>query len=316
MFSGDVMGTGFNVRLLAPGRDEQGRQELENAVNSELSAVDDLMTTYRDSEVTRFNRWQSLEAFAVSEATAQVVALALDLAIATEGALDITIAPLVEALGFGAASPPGPISTADLEALRGQVGYFRLSIDPEGRLLKGTPELQIDLSAVAKGFAVDRAAAALEHLAIDDYLIEVGGEIRAKGVNEEGVPWRVGIERPSYAGTRRTQRVLALRNLALATSGDYRNYREVDGQRLSHLIDPRSGASIDHRVASATVVHPDCATADGLATAMMVLGESGLELAEARGWAVLMIARDGDRFVELHTTAFRRLVESADREGT
>jgi thiamine biosynthesis lipoprotein len=315
-FSGAVMGTRFNVSWVAAGSSAPSEDVVEREVTAQLVAVDDLMTTYRDSEVTRFNAWRSSEPFAVSPATAQVVTLALDLAAQTDGALDITVAPLVSALGFGPQTvAPRLPSPEELEGLRARVGYQRLAVDADGRLVKALPDLEIDLSSVAKGFGVDRAAAALDELGIADYLVEVGGEVRALGRNPSGEHWRIGIERPDV-DTRRAERIIPLADLALATSGDYRNYREVDGRRISHIIDPRSGSPIDHRVASATVLDQDCATADGLATAMMVLGEAGLELAEARGWAVLLLVRQGADFVELESSALRRLLESEQSSST
>ena len=308
-FGGDVMGTRFNVRAVAPLAGGAEVSEVEREVGATLAAVDDAMTTYRDSEVTRFNAWRSTDPFAVSPATAEVVRLALRLAEETDGALDPTIAPLVDALGFGPSGPAALPDAATLEALRQRVGHERLSVDERGGLRKTDVDLQIDLSAIAKGYGVDRAAAVLGHLGIEDFMVEVGGEVRARGVNERGEPWRIAVERPA-SGRRQAQRVVSLRDLAMATSGDYRNYREVDGVRVSHLIDPRSGRSIEHRVASATVLHPECAAADGLATAMMILGEEGLELAEARGWAVLLLVRRNGEFVERQSSAFGELVES------
>jgi thiamine biosynthesis lipoprotein len=299
------------VRLHAAGLDAARRDAARRAAAAALAEVDDLMTTYRDSEVTRFNAWRDTAPFAVSTPTAEVARLALRLAAQTGGALDVTVAPLVSALGFGPAAP-GPLPADEtLARLLAATGWEHLAVDPADRLVKARPDLEIDLSAVAKGYAVDRAGEALEALGLGDYMVEVGGEVRARGRNPSGEPWRIGIERPD-AVQRVVQRVLPLRDLALATSGDYRNYREVDGRRVSHIVDPRSGRSIGHRVASATVVHPDCATADGLATAMMVLGEEGMALADRNGWAVLLLVREGDGFREVASAAFRRLVESTD----
>lgn len=309
VFDGRVMGTTWTVRLSAVELGEGRRASARAAAAAALADVDDLMTTYRDSEVTRFNAWRDTSPFAVSGATAEVVRLALRLAAETDGALDVTVAPLVSALGFGPEGG-GPLPTAaELAGLWRATGWRRLTVDGEGRLVKEIPELELDLSAVAKGYAVDRAGEALEALGLGDYMVEVGGEVRARGRNERGESWRIGIELPD-AAERAVQRVVPLADLALATSGDYRNYREVAGERVSHIVDPRTGRSIGHRVASATVVHRDCATADGLATAMLVLGEAGLHLAERQGWAVLLLVRDGDGFREVPSTAFERLLRA------
>jgi thiamine biosynthesis lipoprotein len=309
-FDGRVMGTTWNVRLVAEPPGDAARA----AVAAALTEIDDLMTTYRESEVTRFNAYRETAPFAVDPATAEVARLALRLAEETGGAFDVTVAPLVSAFGFGPETP-GPLPTAErLAELRRRTGWRHLSVDAEGRLVKAIPELEIDLSAVAKGYAVDRAGQALEALGHDDYMVEVGGEVRARGANERGEPWRIGIERPE-ADERTVQRVIPLPDLALATSGDYRNYREVDGVRVSHLVDPRTASPIGHHVASATVVHADCATADGLATAMMVLGEEGLALAAREGWAVMLLVRDGDGFREATSPAFDSLLESSSQRA-
>ena len=312
VFGGEVMGTTYTVRVAGVALAEPLRQRMEEAVATALSQVDDRMTTYRDSDVTRFNAWASTEPFAVSPATAEVAALAQTLAALSGGALDVTVAPLVDAFGFGPAAPTAIPDAAVLAALRPRVGYRLLTVDAGDRLRKGHPELTIDLSALAKGYGVDRAALALEALGVTSYMIEVGGEVRARGRNERGSVWRIGIERPDAAhGT--VQRIVPLADMAMATSGDYRRYREIAGRRISHIIDPRRAEPIDHRVASATVLHESCAAADGLATAMMVLGEDGLPLAERNGWAVLLLVRSTTGFVEKASSPFNALVESMER---
>ncbi len=161
---------------------------------------------------------------------------------------------------------------------------------------------------MAKGYAVDRVAEALAALGEASFMVEVGGEVRARGVNERGRMWRIGIERPQLARGA-VQRVVPLAARALATSGDYRNYREVDGERVSHIMDPRTGRPIGHRLASVSVVHPRCAAADGWATALMVLGPAaGLETAEREGLAALFLVRDGGRYREIATPAFEELM--------
>jgi thiamine biosynthesis lipoprotein len=308
------MGTTYTVRVAAESTEAASVARLEDSIDAAISSVDDHMTTYRESEVTRFNAWRSAEPFEVSPDTREVVALALDLAARTEGALDVTIAPLVAAFGFGPSMPAGLPAQESLDDLLPRVGYSLLRVDAEGRLLKGHPELEIDLSAVAKGYAVDRAATALDGQGVTDYMVEIGGEVRARGRNERDEVWRIGVERPDSA-LRTIQRIVPLPDMAMATSGDYRQYREIEGTRISHIIDPRTARPIDHGVASATVLHPSCASADGLATAMMVLGEEGLHLAEENGWAVLLLVRSPDGFREEASSAFAALIESDERSG-
>ena len=308
-FSGDVMGTTYNVRIVSGGGGAGAVVEAEAAVAEAVDRVDDLMTTYRDSEVTRFNAALSTEPYSVSAETAEVTRVALELAAATDGALDVTIGPLVAAFGFGASGTLEIPDAERLAELQERVGYRRLTVDADDRLVKTQPEMALDLSSIAKGYAVDRAAAALAKFGFVDYMVELGGEVSARGRNELGQPWRIGVERPDAArGV--VQRVIPLSDLAMATSGDYRQYREVDGKRVSHIIDPRSARPVEHRVASATVLHPSCATADGIATAMMVLGEDGVDLAESHGWAVLLLVRSSDGFREVTSPAFEALIDS------
>jgi thiamine biosynthesis lipoprotein len=182
------------------------------------------------------------------------------------------------------------VDAGALQALARHVGQDKLRLGPEG-LSKADPAVRMDLSAVAKGYAVDRVAEALQELGAVDLLVEVGGELTARGGRPGGEPWRVGIERP-VSGGRSIERVLPLRDRGLATSGDYRNFYEKDGKRLSHLIDPRSGRPVEHGLASVSVVHPRVAVADAWATALSVLGpRQGPRVAEAQGLSALFIVR-------------------------
>jgi thiamine biosynthesis lipoprotein len=172
---------------------------------------------------------------------------------------------------------------------------------------KARPDAYVDLSGIAQGFGADRVAAALEARGFGDFLVDVSGEVRAQGVNAEGVPWRIGIERPD-APDRMPHLVVPLAGQALATSGDYRNWFEHDGRRYSHEIDPALGAPVTHRLASVSVVHADCALADAWATALFVLGpERGLAAAEREGLAAYFITRAPGGFVEHQTPAFAAL---------
>jgi thiamine biosynthesis lipoprotein len=265
------------------------------------------MSTYRnDSELTQFNRYLGADWFAVSAETVAVVAEAQRLAELSEGAFDVTVGPLVNLWGFGPDPRLATIPPADeLAAARERVGYGMLEYrrDPPA-LRKARPDLYVDLSSIAKGFAVDQVATAIEKLGATDYLVEVGGELRTRGLSSRGEPWRVAIERP-IPGQRSVERVIEPGDSALATSGDYRNYFELDGRRFSHTIDPATGQPIDHDLASVTVLHPSATVADGLATALLVQGaERGLLLCEKHAIAALMIVRAGDGFQERTSSAF------------
>ena len=300
------MGTSFAVTV--PGADERDESAVATAVRDELERVDALMSTYReDSELARFNRHESTAPFSLSEETFRVISVAQSVSESTAGAFDITVGPLVDAWGFGPSGATDPPSDAMLERLRRSAGWRKLTLsDREGSATKQVPLLRCDLSAIAKGFAVDQVAAALESLGFSDYLVEVGGEIRAGGSNPESAPWRIGIERPDESG-RLSQRILHVSPTGVATSGDYRNFREVGGRRLGHVVDPRNGRPANSRVASATVLDPSAMRADAFATAMLVMGETaGLALAEREGLAVYLIVRDADgRFRDVASSSFR-----------
>ncbi|MCB1034617.1 MAG: FAD:protein FMN transferase, partial [Acidobacteria bacterium] len=203
------------------------------------------------------------------------------------GAFDITVGPLVTAWGFGPRRlPPEPPPEEELAELLPHVGFRLLELTDEG-VVKKDPRTQGDLSAIAKGYAVDQVAETLEAEGFDDYMVEVGGEVRTGGHAPGGGPWRIGIEGPTPEG-HTLYRVLPLSNLAVATSGDYRNFYEVNGRRYSHTLDPKTGRPVEHAGAAVSVVMEDCASADGWATALLVLGpDAGYDLATEKELAAL-----------------------------
>ena len=304
--TGEALGTTWSVKVSEPPPG-LGEPQARQAVAAALAQVDAQMSTYReDSELSRFNRAQSTDWLPVSPDTVAVVAEAQRIAALSQGALDVTVGPLVNLWGFGPDPIPDEVpDAAAVASARERVGYEMLAyrLQPPA-LRKARPDLYVDLSAIAKGYAVDRAAAALERHGATDYLVEVGGELRSRGRSPRGDGWRVAIERP-IPGQRTVERVILPGDNGLATSGDYRHYFEQDGRRYSHTIDPSTGQPIAHTLASVTVVHPSATTADGLATALLVLGpERGAELSQALGLAVLMIIRSGNGFEERSSSAF------------
>ncbi len=251
---------------------------------SAVDAVDTAMSTYQDdSELSRFNR-HGTEPFEVSDSMIEVVSEAQRIAELSSGAFDITVGPLVDAWGFGPDPGGDPPDADTIAVLLADNGFRRLDVDPEQRTLqKENAAIRCDLSAIAKGYAVDRVALGLTDLGLVDFMVEIGGEVRAVGRNAVGEAWRIGIERPE-AGSRGMWSAVALADAAMATSGDYRNYYEKDGVRISHTIDPRTGRPVTHRLASVRVIHPSCMTADALATAISVLGpEEGRRTRGTRG---------------------------------
>jgi len=307
VFDGATMGTTYSVRIvgLPPG---VSRDEVAAAIQEELDRVDRLMSTYKpDSELSRFNASRSPDWFPVSKETAQVVAEAIRVGRLSEGALDVTVGPLVDLWSFGPeARPQGVLPTEnEIAQAKSSVGYHQLDarLDPPA-LRKPSDRCRVDLSAVAKGFAVDQVARRLETMGVGRHMTEVGGEVRAAGLNAECQPWRIAIETPDLVG-RNVHRVVHLRDRAMATSGDYRNYFEKDGVRFCHIIDPRTGRPVDHRLASVTVLADTCMEADALATALFVLGpDKGLRLAAEDNLAVLMLIRADHGFEQRGSPSF------------
>ena len=318
VFRGATMGTTYSVKVASGELSEERPAELQALIEGELEDVNAKMSTWDEaSELSRFNRHRETSAFTVSPSTFEVAAEALAIWKLTGGALDITLGPLIDAWGFGATGSVPDLGEARVAELLSRVGTDKLAIEPEGPALrKLRPEVECNVSSLAKGYAVDRVTEALFAEGLADVWVEVGGEVRALGRNAEGRIWRLGIERPDTVpggppGSG-LQRIVPLADAAVATSGDYRNYRERDGVRFSHIIDPRTGWPIRHRLASVSVVHPRCMTADALATALLVLGpEEGLELARRENLAVLMLIREGDAFIERMTPAFEALTHSS-----
>lgn len=303
--SGATMGTTWHVTYLpvADGVEPAAVQaELENL----LVAVNDSMSTWQpESEISRFNRSPPGEWFAVSPAFAEVVATALAIGELSGGAYDVTVGPLVELWGFGPARPRMDVpSAAAIRERQEQVGQQFLELDLEQGRMRRLREVEVDLSSIAKGYAVDVLAEALAAQRIVDFLVEVGGEMRLAGHSPRGDAWRVAVERPQ-PGARSVALGIALTDAAVATSGDYRSYFEVDGRRYSHSIDPRSGWPVQHDLVSVTVIAADCMRADAWATALTVLGaEEALALAEAQGLAVYLLRRDGEGIVPTYSSAF------------
>ena len=308
------MGTTYTVKVVTEGplgaSSSPKQEQVQQVIEGRLAEVNDKMSTYQpSSELSQFNSSRTTVPFPVSAETLQVFAEAQRISAATAGAFDITVGPLVNLWGFGPDAKPLAVpADEEVERLRPRIGWSRIEVDTaRSTIRKSEPEMYCDLSAIAKGYAVDRVAEGLAALDLADYMVEVGGEVRTRGRNAAGEPWRIAIERPDTA-QRAFQEVVPLSDLAMATSGDYRNFFEQDGVRFSHTIDPRTGRPIQHRLASVSVIDPVCMRADGYATALMVLGEEeGFRLAEEQGLAALFLVRKGDGFEERATAAFKTL---------
>jgi thiamine biosynthesis lipoprotein len=308
---GQTMGTYWRVSYLAEGgapAPAAVKTQLEDA----LVAVNASMSTWDpQATISQFNNGESLEPFPIEPAFATVVAAAQAVSAASGGAFDVTVGPLIDLWGFGAggerrAAPPSAEAIGEAQA---RVGFGKLVVRADPPSLQRTaPGVEVDLSALAKGYGVDVLAAVLGEAGLGNYLVDIGGEVRARGVNDRGVPWRIGVEVPDPSARGLVQEALPLKDLSLATSGDYRNFFEADGVRYSHTIDPRTGYPIPQRVASVTVAHREALWADAWATAMNVLGpEAGLALAERQTLPVLFILYDGEGFERRANAAFEAL---------
>ncbi|MBC3621869.1 FAD:protein FMN transferase [Vibrio metschnikovii] len=303
--NGPTMGTTYNIKYTQQAGIPDS-SHLQTEIDRLLEQVNDQMSTYRvDSELSRFNQYQSSEPFQVSEQTATVVKEAIRLNALTLGALDVTVGPLVNLWGFGPEARRDTVpSEQELAARKAKTGIEHLTIS--GRFLsKAIPDLYVDLSTIAKGWGVDVVADFIESQGIENYMVEVGGEMRLKGLNAQGIPWRIAIEKPSVQ-ERTVQEIIEPGDMAIATSGDYRNYFERDGMRYSHIINPQTGYPIDNKVVSVTVLDKSSMTADGLSTGLMVLGEEkAMAVAELNQIPVFMIIKTDDGFREVASSEFQ-----------
>ena len=305
--SGPTMGTTYNVKFVSVDGVEQ--QKLKREIDQSLLNINQLMSTYiKDSELSRFNQWRSVEPFPMSAQTLDVLIEAKRLGAMSAGLLDVTVGPLVNLWGFGPQNRPEKVPTEKLiDTTRQKVGLDKLKIGTTWAS-KSHPDLYIDLSTIAKGYAVDKLAELLQTFSINNYLVEIGGEMRLAGQKASGKPWKIAIEKPETE-QRSIQKIISVGDNAVATSGDYRNYYEQNGVRYSHLINPTTGYPIKHNLVSVTVIHASSMTADGLATALNVMGkEKALELAEKDGIAVLLITKEKDGFTEYTSSKFEQHV--------
>ncbi|MED5387371.1 MAG: FAD:protein FMN transferase [Pseudomonadota bacterium] len=307
VLSGPTMGTTWSVKF--SGAPDKGVEALKEDIEAALEQVNAQMSTYRaDSDLSRFNQAEAGTLMALPDDTVTVISSAFRISSMTGGAYDVTVGPLVNLWGFGP-DPDRfePPSDDEISRARARVGWQQLLLNGNELLQPG--EVYVDLSSIAKGFAVDKVAELMERRGVKNYLVEVGGELRGRGSKPYGQPWRVAVERP-IAGVREVEKIVTLKDMAVATSGDYRNFFESDGQLYSHTLDPRTGYPVTHTLASVSVLHPSAMMADGLSTAMTVLGpEEGMAFAREHELAVFFIVRTEEGVEELSTPAFDAIVE-------
>ncbi len=311
--SGKTMGTTWSIVIANPMASHD-QSVLQAEIESLLVEVNRQMSTYDPtSEISQFNQLEDLNAwFPVSDLFAITTAKALGFSDISNGAFDPTVGPIVNLWGFG---PDGGVdalpSDTLIEKTRSQIGFSAISVRaPEvdgGAAIMKRSQRSLDLSAIAKGLGVDQLYELLDDEGYANFLVEIGGEIRVKG-DKDGLGWKIAIEKP-VKGERAVEQLLSLKNMALATSGDYRNYREIDGVAYSHTIDPSTGRPVTHQLASVTVADSECAMADGWATTLLVLGpEKGFELAVSLNLPAMFIERSDNGFVVEQTPRFERLL--------
>ena len=299
---GQTMGTYYQVKYVADSDLSLSSRQIQAEIDKRLEDVNNQMSTYRpDSELSSFN--QAEKSLVISDPLKFVIQASLAIFEDSQGAFDVTVGPLVNLWGFGPDKRPTKVPSDELIAEKQKsVGSHYLTLE-KNRLSKDKADLYVDLSSIAKGYGVDQIALYLQSIGINNYLVDIGGELRVKGVKPENKQWTLAIERPS-AG-QNVQRLIQIGDNAIATSGDYRNYYEFDGIRYSHTINPKTGKPINHKLVSVTVINKSSMLADGLATAITVLGpEAGLKFAEKQQLAVFLIVKDDERFVEYYTPEF------------
>lgn len=305
VINGSTMGTTYNVRI--PGCPETMCDTLAQDIDARLTALNRQLSHYDpQSELTAFNNYSEPDWFNVSADLYNVVAYSQVLGRQSDGIFDITIGPAVNAWGFGPEPGDRVPSNAEVREALTKIGHTKLTLrsKPEA-LRKSVPGMALDLSGVAKGYAVDQLALLIESRGFDNYLVEIGGEVRASGTRADGWPWRIGLEPPEAEMP--IEYIVNLGNLAIASSGDYRNYFMVDGQRYAHTLDPRTGMPVAHRLAGVSVIQPSAMQADAMATLLMVLGpDSGMTFAQENNLPALFFIREETGYAVAYSAALER----------
>lgn len=267
--TGYIFGTTYNITY-------QCSEDLNEEILAELNKVDEALSTFKpQSIISKINRNEQVE---TNQLFDDVFILSKEISQDTEGAFDITVAPLVNTWGFGFKQGVAP-NPHVIDSLRQIVGFHKVSLK-DHKVKKTDPRVMIDCSAIAKGYATDRIASLLHHKGVENYMVEIGGEIVTRGISEKRLPWKIGVTKPTddpENDNKELQTVLNVTDKAMATSGNYRKFYYKNGKKYAHTIDPRTGYPVQHNILSATVLANTCARADAYATAFMVLGLEGAQ---------------------------------------
>ncbi|TLP45009.1 FAD:protein FMN transferase [Cohaesibacter sp. CAU 1516] len=316
---GNTMGTSYTIKALR-ARGKIDKEALYNDIKATLDNANDKLNNWTDdTEISRFNASPSTNWQDISPTFLEVLQEAQRIHAESNGRFDITLSPLIDMWGFGPEDNETLPSKAEIDAALANVGQdslLELRNDPPS-LRKRRGAVSVNLGAIAKGYSADLIARTLEKHGITDYLVEIGGDLIARGVNDMGVPWRVGIEKPNEIG-RAVQLVVSVTDMGLATSGDYRNFfLDEEGRRMSHIIDPVTGRPVTHNLASVTVLAADGMRADGLATALLVLGEEeGREMANRLNIPAYFITREEEGFATSSSKAFDALMAKQNKAAS
>ena len=310
LIQGRTMGTFFRVKVVTS--DSGGISGLKDRIDRRLVEINRSMSTYMaESEISQFNSLQQTGVkFEISDDFYQVMRVAQKVYQLSDGAWDGTVNPLVDLWGFGRKGIKTAVpDKTEIERLRQSVGFHHIEILAPSYLIKNQPQITLDLSSIAKGYGVDAVAALLRDEGFENFLVEIGGEIVAVGLRKDGRQWRIGINRPQKdAAINSVYKVVNLQNRAFATSGDYRIFFEIDGVRYSHVIDPRTGYPVANGVVSVSILAPDCTFADGLATAIMVMGaQKGLALINRLDGVegLIVVEKPDGTLVDFPSTGFK-----------
>ena len=307
---GETMGTSYNVKIVGKVKQRE-LKKLHARIESRLTEINRQMSTWDpESEIARFNQQESTAPFQCSESFATVVRQALELSQATDGAFDPTLQPLLNLWGFGSEGDDRQVpSSEEISKTRNLTGWKKVDINEDAELRKSEPGLSLALGAIAKGYGVDAIGEILNALGYENWFAEIGGEVVVRGLNSEGVPWKIGIQHPTTNPIdARLQGILHITNGSIATSGDYRNYIQEDDVVYSHILDPRTGYAVRSDTASVTVSAPSCMDADGIATALFVMGDQqGLRWVEQRPEVEAMILLRGEKgeIIEKFSSGFK-----------
>ena len=313
--SGPTMGTHYAVKVV--GQYPGGEPQLQHEVEQVLARINDQLSTYKsDSELSRFNQHRDGTPVVVSQDLADVVIEGLRSGALTSGAVDITVGPLVNLWGFGPDKRPTKTPTDEqIATARAHIGLDKLHVEisrDKATLRKEIPELYVDLSTLGEGFAADQVAQWLDGRGIKNYMVEIAGALRLKGVNGKGERWRVAIEMPTDE-LGQVQNIVVPGDNAISTAGSYRNYYEMDGQRYSHIIDPATGKPIQHKLVSVSVIAPRALHTDALDTALMVMGaDKALIFANEHNLAIYTLTKTDSGFKARYSRAFKQYLATQE----